>query len=68
MVESNMVLDLLTFVFIFSGSRQLGYDESTGELVTLGSGVGGKAEVGELSLKLLRQCGFQGTSRVKSFS
>lgn len=54
MVESNMVLDLLTFVFIFSGSRQLGYNESTGELVTLGSGVGGKAEVGELSRKLLR--------------
>lgn len=47
MVESNMVLDLLIFVFIFSGSRQSGYNESTGESVTLGSGVGGKAEVGE---------------------
>ena len=29
--------------------------------MTLGNGVGGKAEEGELSLKLLRECGFQGT-------
>lgn len=47
MIECDMVLCLLKFVLIFSGNKQLGFNRSllTVELVTLGNGVGGKAEV-----------------------